>query len=319
MGSAANEKKRSRRLIVGLGEVLWDIFPEGKRLGGAPANFAYVCVALGERAAIASRVGRDELGEAALRALEERGLPPDWVQIDAAHPTGTVLVQLDERGDARFEITERVAWDYLEWTDRWRTLARSADAVCFGTLAQRSAPARATVRNFLRSTRDETLKVFDVNLRPPFYSREVLHESFSLADIAKLNREELRIVGDLFELDGSDEEMQARSLLDRFALQLVCVTRGAAGSLLVSARESIEHAAPRIEVVDTVGAGDAFTAVLTCLYLDRRPLALIGSIANRLAAWVATQLGAMPPLPESFLAEIADRDRFDNHEDCGSD
>ena len=293
-----------RKLFVGLGEILWDILPTGKQLGGAPANFAYIAAALGERAAVASRIGRDRLGYEALQALEAHGVESAWMQTDEQHPTGTVRVRLDERGDARFEITEDAAWDHLAWTPAWNALAQEAHAVCFGTLAQRRAQSRATIRRFLRAVRSDALKVLDVNLRPPFYSREVIVSSLALANVVKLNREELGVVAGLLDLIGSDEGELARSLQRRFSLRLVCLTLGAQGSLLVAEDEVAHHQGVRAEVVDTVGAGDAFTAAMTVLLSRGQRLDQIGRVANLLASWVTTQRGAMPPVTKDVLAQI---------------
>ena len=293
-----------RRLFVGLGEILWDLLPTGKRLGGAPANFAYIAAALGERAAVASRIGRDRLGYEALQAIEAHGLESAWMQTDEQHPTGTARVQLDAHGEARFEIAEDAAWDHLAWTRQWRTLAQETSAVCFGTLAQRRARSRATIRSFLRAVRPEALKVLDLNLRSPFYSREVIVHSLALADVVKVNREELRIVAEMLDLAGADQEELARSLRQKFALRLVCLTLGAQGSLLVAQDEVVHHRGVRAKVVDSVGDGDAFTAVTTVLLLRGQTLDQIGRAANRFAAWVTTQPGAMPPVTRDVLTQI---------------
>ncbi|MGA9305741.1 MAG: carbohydrate kinase [Candidatus Sulfotelmatobacter sp.] len=290
-----------RNIIVGLGELLWDLFPAGAQLGGAPANFAYIASLLGDEGIPASRLGQDSLGEQAIRRLEELGFSTEFIQQDADHPTGTVKVEVDRTGQPRFEIAESVAWDFLEWTPQWQKLAQQADAVCFGSLAQRSQHSRATIRRFVRASRKSAIRVFDVNLRQNFYSKEVLAESMKLATIVKLNHEELPKVMSLLDLETRGEEASARQLLSH-EVKLVCVTRGSGGSLLVSADERREHPGFKVKVADTVGAGDAFTAALVHGYLRGTSLSQINETANRVGAWVASQSGATPSLKRDGLA-----------------
>jgi fructokinase len=297
-----------KKKVVGLGEVLWDLLPERTCLGGAPANFAYITTLMGDQGIVASRVGEDSLGLDALRRLEELGLDIDHVQTDREHPTGTVKVEVDSHGQARFEIAHPVAWDYLEWTPEWQHLAESADAVCFGSLAQRSEPARATVRQFLAAAAKRTLKVFDVNLRQSYYSQEILAESMRLADIVKLNDDELPKIMRLSGIPHKDEPSSAQTLLREYDLKVVCVTRGGRGSLLVRGKDSSQHPGFRVRVADTVGSGDAFTAGLVHEYLHGAPLDLMNEVANLVGAWVASEVGAMPTPKrgalEHSLAEI---------------
>jgi fructokinase len=297
-----------KRTIVGLGELLWDLLPSGKQLGGAPANFAYITNLLGDRGIPASRVGRDSLGELALQRLGQLGVSAVGVQNDPIHPTGTVKVEIAKDGQPRFDIMEPVAWDFLEWSPEWQRLASEADAVCFGSLAQRSAQSRTTIRSFLHATHPQTVRVFDVNLRQNFYSREILAESMKLASVVKLNHEELCRVMRLLELDNSGERDSAGLLLTIYDLELVCVTRGTEGSVLISPDECSEHPGFRIKVADTVGAGDAFTAAMVHEYLRGGRLEEINETANRIGAWVASQSGATPALKagglEQTLAEI---------------
>jgi fructokinase len=290
--------------VVGLGELLWDVFPKGKELGGAPANFAYMTSLLGDYGIVASRVGSDALGRTAGRRLERIGLRSRYLQIDAKHPTGTVKVEVDPAGQPTFEIAESVAWDFFEWTPDWERLATTADAVCFGSLAQRSSQSRATIRAFLKQVRRGTTRVFDVNLRQAFYSADTLGESMKLADIVKLNQEELPVVVKLLGHSFQDNERAARWLRDSYSLQLVCVTRGAKGSLLVNGSETSHHPGCRVVVADTVGSGDAFTAALVYHYLRRGSLATMNEAANRMGAWVASQTGATPPRDDYYLQQI---------------
>jgi fructokinase len=290
-------------VVVGLGEVLWDFLPSGRQLGGAPANFAYIASVLGCESTVASRVGADELGREAIAKLSALGVSSNYVQMDPLHPTGRVLVEIDQQGQPKFEIVESVAWDSLEWSDRWQKLAQIADAVCFGSLAQRSPQSRDTIRKFLRETRQESTRVFDVNLRQSFYSAEVISESLKMASIAKFNHDELPIIANLLGIESANDELAARKLLNAYSLDLVCITRGANGSLLVNWSESNEHPGLVVEVADTVGAGDAFTAGLVHGYHRGASLQAMNELANRMGAWVSSQRGSMPPrstLPTSL-------------------
>jgi fructokinase len=309
-----------KKKVVGLGEVLWDVFPERTCMGGAPANFAYITTLMGDQGIVASRVGEDSRGLDALRRMEELGLDIDHVQTDRDHSTGTVKVELDAKGQPRFEIASPVAWDFLEWTKDWQELAQRADAVCFGSLAQRSAESRATILQFLQAASPRTLKVFDVNLRQAYYSQEVLAESMRVADIVKLNDEELPKIMSLGGFPNrppnnsadrsatSQELSSAQRLIATYDLRLVCITRGGRGSLLVRDGVSSEHPGFRVRVADTVGSGDAFTAGLIHEYLHGASLPLMNEVANLVGAWVASEVGAMPTPKrgalENSLAEI---------------
>lgn len=283
--------------IVGIGEILWDLLPSGRQLGGAPANFAYCCHLLGNHASVVSRIGNDQLGNDIVESLTKAGLDHDFLQIDAARPTGTAGVQLD-KGQPTFQITQSVAWDYLQWTAECESLAKATDAVCFGSLAQRSAKSRNTIRNFLRTTRADSLRIFDVNLRQDFYSEKLIRESLVLANTVKLSHEEVPVVQHLLKMNESSNDSFSRRLIDNFSLQLVCITRGAQGSFLYDGDTADEHQGFRIKVNDTIGSGDAFTAGLVDGILRRHSLAEVNEAANRLGAWVAMNSGAMPPVPQ---------------------
>jgi fructokinase len=298
---------KTKNTVVGLGELLWDLFPAGKQLGGAPANFAYITSLLGDEGIPASRLGADPLGAEAIRRLRELGLSTEYIQQDADHATGTVKVEVDRSGQPCFEIAAPVAWDFLEWTPQWQELAQRSDAVCFSTLAQRSERSGNTMRSFLRGARAGALRVCDVNLRQAFFTSQVVAESMKLANIVKLNHDELPRVMRLFGLDHRDEQDSAQRLLLSYNLELICVTRGNAGSLLLSRNECSEHPGFRVNVADTVGAGDAFTAALVHGYLRAIPLAQINETANRVGAWVASQRGATPaPKPNGLRESLTD-------------
>jgi fructokinase len=291
--------------VVGLGELLWDMFPEGEQLGGAPANFAYMTNLLGDRGVVASRIGDDDLGRAARQRLERLRLSTTDVQVDPAHPTGVVKVDVDPAGQPSFDIAPDVAWDFFEWTPAWNSLAERADAVCFGSLAQRSPQSLKTIRSFLNALRPGTTRVFDVNLRQSFYSARVLEESSEVADIIKVNHDELPVVAKLLGLPFTYDEMRAAQWLRaKYDAKLVCITRGAKGSVVVSETETSEHPGYRVHVADTVGAGDAFTAALVYHYLRHASVSTLNEAANRMGAWVASQSGATPAPDEIRLEKV---------------
>jgi fructokinase len=287
--------------VVGLGEVLWDIFPDGPRFGGAPANFACHAAMLGAEAFVVSRVGDDELGEGALASLRDHGVNTDHVSRDPSHQTGTVRVALDAAGQPRFEIAERVAWDHIPWSSDLEMLAARADAACFGTLGQRGESSRRTIRRFLESTRPDCLRIFDVNLRQQFYDEPLVLDSLALATALKLNEEELPIVASMCGVAGSDRDVLG-ALRDRFGLRLAALTRGEQGALLISGATAVACEATPVTVKDTVGAGDAFTAAMTLGWLRNRDLDSIARHACRVASFVCSQAGATPSLPEELRA-----------------
>lgn len=291
-------------VTVGLGELLWDFLPEGRQLGGAPANFAYMTSLLGDDGIVASRVGEDELGTEAIQRLEQLGLNTTYVQRDTVHETGVAHVKVDDKGQPSFEIAAPVAWDFFEWSPPWEALAQKADAVCFGSLAQRSAKSRGATHEFLRHIGHRTIRIFDVNLRQSYYSGALLADSAKNADIIKFNHDELPVVARQFGYSYKREQSAASWLLAEFGLKLVCVTRGATGSLLISASEQNEHAGIPTTIGDTVGAGDAFTAALVYHYLRGASLREINEAANLMGSWVASQIGATPEQDQSRIEII---------------
>jgi fructokinase len=291
-------------LTIGLGEVLWDLLPSGKVLGGAPANFAYMTNVLGDQGIVASRVGDDGLGREARQIMRGLGLNTAYLQQDSQHETGSATVSIDAAGQPNFIIKESVAWDFLHWTAEWQELSARADVVCFGSLAQRSPTSAATIERFLQSTPEKALRICDANLRQSFYNRDVLQRSLRHAHILKLNEHELPRVSLLLGFEGGGEESLAKRLLKEYGLRLVCVTRGAHGSLLVSHDQMVEHKGFSVKVADAVGAGDAFTACLAHHYIRGSSLAEISESANRLASWVATQTGATPAIRADQLQNV---------------
>ena len=285
-----------RPQVVGIGETLWDLFPDGPVWGGAPGNVACHAAALGAEAIMVSRVGRDDLGDRGVAKLKSFGVDCRHIQRDVGRSTGTVRVSLAAGGDARYEIATDVAWDRLAWNPDLEALAASSAAVCFGTLGQRSPVSRTTIRRFLREARG-ALRVFDVNLRQHFHSPELIRESLALADVLKLNDEELPTVAAACGIDAADPVAAARELIVRHGLKLVSLTRGAAGSVIVAEGRTSELPAAATTIVDTVGAGDAFTAAVIVGLLFDRPPEAIHDHASRLAAFVCGHRGGTPPIP----------------------
>jgi len=306
-----SETLREPHLILGIGELLWDVLPEGPRLGGAPANFTVMAGRLGNHAAILSRIGRDDLGRKAVERLDPLPADTSFVEVDPAHETGRVTVSF-EGGQPHYEIHHPAAWDFLELTGEWVQLAERADAICFGSLAQRSRESRQTIQTLAAQTKAECVRVFDVNLRAPYYSGEIIQESLELATVMKMNDAEvpqvLALLGLPVSEDGGPGQLRlgAERLLDEFPeLNMVAVTRGGHGSLLVTREEWHEHPGIPITVADTIGAGDAFTAAMTHYLLRGADLATLNEAGNRWGGWVASQSGAMPALPEAVRERIA--------------
>ena len=293
-------------IIVGLGEVLWDLFPDGKQLGGAPANFAWHAQCLGAAGAVVSAVGDDELGREILARLDAMHLDRSRVALDAKHPTGTVTVAIDESGKPHYTINEQVAWDYIPADDGVLGLARRADAVCFGSLAQRASVSRATIRAFLAAVRPQCIRLFDINLRKPFIDRQAIVESLGLTDVLKLSDDELPVLAGLLGLPGAETEFLA-AILDRFGLDMVILTKGRHGSRLRTPLADRSRGGVETVVADTVGAGDSFNAAVVIGLLAGHDIERISDCANRLAAFVCSQKGATPRPPAALVAEIAGR------------
>jgi len=298
-------------LVLGIGELLWDILPEGPRLGGAPANFTVMAGRLGNHAAILSRIGRDELGRLAVDRLDPMPIDTSCLEVDPRHGTGRVTVTFAE-GEPHYEIHKPAAWDFMELSDEWVQLAERADAICFGSLGQRSLESKQTIQTLVAQAPATCIRVFDVNLRTPFYTGEVVQESLELATVLKMSDAELPEVLNLLgmpmdeEPEGDRLRLGAERLLEEFpTLELVAVTRGSRGSLLVKRGEWSEHPGFPVKVVDRIGAGDAFTAALTHYLLRGADLTTLNEAGNRWGGWVASQSGAMPSLPESVRASIA--------------
>ena len=286
--------------IIGLGELLWDLLPGGKVLGGAPANFACHAKGLGANASIISAVGDDSLGREIISEVKARGFDENTIEVNS-YPTGTVSVEMSADGQPSYTIHEDVAWDHLGVTNAAREVVEGADAICFGSLAQRSGESRSTVLEMVRSAPSVALKVFDVNLRQHYYTDEVLRHSLELSNALKLNEEELAIVGSLVTSE-SDERPVMEKLAQSFDLRLVALTRGARGSLLLAGDAWSERSGIPVDVKDTVGAGDAFLAGLVVGTLNGLALDTINRCSGELAAYVCRHRGATPTIPD-FLRE----------------
>jgi fructokinase len=286
--------------ILGVGEVLWDLLPAGRVLGGAPCNFIFHCRQLGHEAAIISRLGADELGREARAELARLGLDTRLVQEDAAHPTGTVDVKL-EGGQPTYTIHENVAWDHLASEPALEAALAHARVVCFGTLMQRHPVSRAAVQRLVRLASGQALVVCDINLRQHYYTKEVLEASLSLSRWAKLNDAELAVLREMFQLRGKAERAQLTSLRKKFRLELAALTLGERGCLVQTDDEEVSVPGERVEVVDTVGAGDAFTAGLVCGVLEGVEVPDAARLANRLAGRVAASRGGTPTIDRASL------------------
>jgi fructokinase len=293
--------KQRKLTLVGLGEILWDMLPDGKQLGGAPANFAYHAQALGGRGVVVSCVGDDPLGMEILGRLDGLGLDKKYIAVDRNHPTGTVTVELDAKGRPNYIIHENVAWDFIPSSPAVLELASKCDAVCFGSLCQRLPVSRAAIRQFLQANGHRCLRVFDVNIRRKYYSRDIIVDMLELSNVFKLNDEELPLVAEILGITG-DETAILAGLTERFDLALIALTKGAHGSRLYSRGSSSFHpGVPVRKIADTVGAGDSFTAAITLGWLQGRQLDAINDHANRVAGFVCSQDGAMPALPEALI------------------
>ncbi|MES2924030.1 MAG: carbohydrate kinase [Verrucomicrobiota bacterium] len=290
-------------LIIGIGEILWDMLPSGPRMGGAPANFACHARALGADARIVSRVGDDPAGAMLLTKLEEAGMCIAGISYDAHHPTGSVGVRILDDGQPVFTIHENVAWDYLTADARTKEIFKQADAICFGTLAQRTSASAMAIRELVASTAPEALRIFDVNLRQNYYTADTIAASLELANVLKLNDAELPEITDLLDMGGTLRE-KLSALISRFDLRLIAYTRGSEGSVLFDGREWCGHPGMAVEVRDTIGAGDSFTAAVTLGMLKRWPLAEISLAANEVAAHVCSHDGAIPAMPDSIRSRF---------------
>ncbi|MCP3929836.1 MAG: carbohydrate kinase [Bacteroidetes bacterium] len=287
----------SKRIMVGVGEILWDELPTGKQLGGAPANFAYHACQLGNEGIVVSSIGNDQEGFELLSTLKKKAIGNDITSINT-HPTGRVTVSTDIDGNPSYTIHEEVAWDYIELSPSHKTLAQSADVICFGTLAQRSPVSRKAIKSFIQQTSDTCIRILDINLRLPYYSLEIIYPLLDLCTILKLNNDELRILANYLHLKGTETTL-LKEIKNKFSLDLIILTKGPDGSRLFksTATDSV-HPGYSIQVKDTVGAGDSFTAAVATGLLKGLSLKELHPFSSRVAAYVCMNIGATPKLPE---------------------
>ncbi len=290
-----------RKYVVGIGEALWDVLPEGKKIGGAPANFAYHVSQFGLESRVVSAVGDDALGEEILTNFREKNL--QCMVPKVAFPTGTVQVTVDAAGVPCYDIMQGVAWDNIPFTEELAKLAGQTCAVCFGSLAQRSEVSHNTIQSFLdaMSDGDGIYRIFDINLRQDFYNREILCESLEKCNVLKINDEELSIVGRMFGYTGQDMRETCMKLLEDYGLKMLILTCGVAGSHVFT-RDSVSfRETPKVSVADTVGAGDSFTGAFIAALLKGKTVEDAHGLAVDVSAYVCTQSGAMPVLPASLV------------------
>ncbi len=287
-------------VVVGMGEALWDVLPEGKKIGGAPANFAYHVSQFGLTSCVVSAVGPDALGKEIQENLTSKGL--NHLIAEVPYPTGTVQVEIDQAGVPQYEIKENVAWDNIPYTSQLESLAKRTQAVCFGSLAQRNVVSRETIDRFLDAMpqTEDSLVVFDVNLRQGFYNKEILCNSMKRCNILKINDEELVAVSRMFGFPGIDLQDKCWILLGKYNLKMLILTCGINGSYVFTPGNVSFQPTPKVDVADTVGAGDSFTAAFIASILKGKSVAEAHSIAVRTSAFVCTKDGAMPVLPSDL-------------------
>jgi len=287
-----------KQLIVGLGEALWDMLPDGKKLGGAPANFAYHAAQFGLDTVAVSALGQDKLADETIEALESKHL--NYVMPRVPYATGTVQVTLDDKGIPTYEIKENVAWDNIPFTKEIESIARNCRAVCFGSLAQRNVVSRQTIHSFIEATPSDCMRIFDINLRQNFYTKEVLQESMRLCNVLKINDEELVQIGRMFGYPGLDMSNKCWLLLGKYNLDMLVLTCGVNGSYVFLPGNVSYQPTPVVEVADTVGAGDSFTGSFCASILRGMSVPEAHKRAVEVSAFVCTQNGAMPTLPDNL-------------------
>ena len=289
--------------IVGIGEALWDMLPEGRKIGGAPANFTYHVSQFGLDAVAVSAVGDDELGAEIRQTFEEKDLQTQLATVP--YPTGTVAVTLDAKGIPQYEICEGVAWDNIPFSPELEALARNTIAVCYGTLAQRNSVSRKTIESFIAAMPADGIKICDINLRGTFYNKEILESSMRACDILKINDEEIDEVNRLLGAEFPTQRMAALNLMSRYEIDILILTCGTNGSYIYSmdGTESFLPT-PKVKVADTVGAGDSFTGAFVAALLCGKDIKKAHALAVEVSAYVCTQNGAMPELPDEIIDKL---------------
>lgn len=279
--------------VIGIGELLWDILPSEKKLGGAPCNFVYHAQQQGANGMVISAVGDDNLGMEIMDVLKEKKIFTGLIQVND-RPTSKVDVTLNRGGIPEYRIHENVAWDYIKFNQKIAKLVAEADIICFGSLAQRSVITRQTIEKILKSCKADALIVFDINLRQSYFGKEIIENSLKLCNVLKLNEDELPIVSEFLKLSSPDDEGQIKELIKKYHLQLVAFTRGSEGSLLVTPTEKSELATPKVQVKDTIGAGDSFTAAMMVGFSKEQSLEELHRKAVEISGFVCASVGAMP-------------------------
>ncbi len=285
--------------VVGLGEILWDVFPERKVLGGAPANFAYHVSQFGYNGYAVGAIGDDLLGKEILSSLQDKGL--NYLIETTNFQTGTVQVTLNKTGIPQYEICENVAWDNIPFTAKTENLAKNTGTVCFGSLAQRNEVSKETIKRFLAAMSENSLKIFDINIRQHFYTKELIHESLLMCNMLKINDDEVIIVSELFGWKDMEEQDICKKILEDYNLDIVILTKGTEGSFVFTPKETSYQPTPKVHVADTVGAGDSFTAAFVASYMHGDRITDAHQLAMEVSAYVCTQHGAMPKLPDAYL------------------
>lgn len=292
------------KIAVGIGEVLWDIFPDKRTIGGAPANFVYHAAQFGLDSYIVSAVGNDALGNETENILKDKGLKSYIPHID--YPTGAVTISLDEYGVPKYDFQEQAAWDNIPFTGELERLAKHTSLVCFGSLAQRHVKSRDTICQFLKTVpdTDKTFKVFDINLRQSFYNKDLIHESLTLCNILKINDEELTIMSSFFDNDSVNSKEQCLALLERYNLKMVILTCGINGSYIITPESVSFRETPQVKIGDTVGAGDSFTATFCSALFYGKNISKVHELAVEVSAYVCSQYGSMPLLPNELKRKV---------------
>ena len=291
-----------KKYVVGLGEALWDVLPEGKKLGGAPANFAFHAGQFGFNSMAVSALGEDELAEETVGQLEEKHLHYRMPRVP--YPTGTVQVSLDDKGVPTYDIKENVAWDNIPFTDEIKDVAENTIAVCWGSLAQRNMVSRESIHKFIDATPADCLRIFDINLRQNFYTKNIIVDSLKHCNVLKINDEELEIISRLFEYPDLSDEEKCRLIIGKYGLRMLVLTCGANGSYVFTPEDMSFIDTPKVQVADTVGAGDSFTGTFCASILAGKSVQEAHRLAVEVSAYVCTQNGAMPKLPQRFIENI---------------
>ena len=296
------EKQTVRPYVVGIGELLWDMLPEGKKPGGATANFAYHISQFGLKGVVVSAVGNDPLGDELEALLASRGVSTSLQRND--YPTGRVSVSLDDQGIPTYSICEHTAWDHIRFDETLAQIASECAAASFGSLAQREAVSRESIHRFLQGMPAKSWRIFDINLRRSFYTEEVIKGSLGCCNILKINDEELVVLDRMLDLGGGSLEELCRRVMDRYSLRAVILTCGSRGSYVFTTEASSFRETPRVDVVDTVGAGDSFTGSFCAALLRGKSIPEAHALAVDVAAYVCTQAGGMPPMPKELTSRL---------------